>query len=399
MIRSGRSALAEAAAKADEKTVRALLESGAPVDGEASDRDSPLFCVCASDAPDAQRLAVARLLIGAGAFTRIGCTGGATPLHAAARPGPAELVELLLTHGAVFWQPDDAGRQPIDEARDGTAADKQRIIHLCCPGPVIENRLFRSAVAAIHAGDISALGRLLTDHPELLHEPAMERDRPAKGYFSDPKLFWFVANNPTLMREPPDNLVDIAKLMMARGVSQADLDYALELAMSSASLGTLQIPLVQALVDGGATVTRSALLMGLGHEQTSPVGWLLDHGLAPSAPSLAALGRTAELKRSLGEATEQDKNDALDVAVINRQRDAVNLCLDAGADPNHFMAVHSHATPAHQAAWNDDPDMLAALIAHGACLDVEDTMWRGTPLGWALHGGRSRAAAFLQKQQ
>jgi hypothetical protein len=62
-------------------------------------------------------------------------------------------------------------------------------------------------VAAIHAGDAPELARLIDAEPRLLRErvrgdeisPRVER-HPC---FRDPKLFWFVADNPTLMESVP----------------------------------------------------------------------------------------------------------------------------------------------------------------------------------------------------
>jgi hypothetical protein len=59
--------------------------------------------------------------------------------------------------------------------------------------------LFASAVAAIDAGDVAALQRLLTDHPRLVHDRldtpgAWLRDKvgPAlDGFFQRPFLLWF----------------------------------------------------------------------------------------------------------------------------------------------------------------------------------------------------------------
>ena len=53
----------------------------------------------------------------------------------------------------------------------------------------------------------------------------LPRGQPSQ-YFGDPKLFWFIANNPTLMKRMPDNIVEVAETMIARGVDKADLDYA-----------------------------------------------------------------------------------------------------------------------------------------------------------------------------
>jgi hypothetical protein len=40
--------------------------------------------------------------------------------------------------------------------------------------------------------------------------------------------------------------------------------------------------------------------------------------------------------------------------------------------------------------------MLKLLFEHGAKLDIRDTLWNATPLGWAVHTGKSSAEAFLR---
>ena len=54
------------------------------------------------------------------------------------------------------------------------------------------------------------------------------------------------------MKRMPDNMVEIAETMIARGVDQADLDYALELVMTSgpAREQGLQAPLIACLDQG-----------------------------------------------------------------------------------------------------------------------------------------------------
>lgn len=392
-----RSPLAEAAAPADIAAIRNLLTEGAAVDGGPGDTATPLFLVCDSDAPAADRLEAARLLIEAGAFTRAFGEGGATPLHAAARRGPLALVELLLKNGALFWVDDAEGRRPFDYARNGEPIDREAILFLLADGPKIADPEFRAAVDAIHAGDLAALARLLDARPGLLHERAIEPEAAPRGYFSDPKLFWFVANNPTLVPEPPANIVEVARLMIDRGVEQADLDYTLELAMTDGAMPpALRMDLVRALVEAGAKATEHAVLMTLGHRQTEPVAWLLDHGLKVSAAAAAGLGRIVELAERLPAASADEKDAALAMAVINREREAARLALEAGADPNRFMPCHTHSTPVHQAALDGDVAMLELLVAHGARLDIPDTLWRGTPLGWAIHGKQKAAEEYIR---
>ena len=192
-----------------------------------------------------------RLLLQAGASPRQLSEGGATPLHAAARVGPLALVELLIRGGALSWQSDQRGKTALDYARAGTASDREAIIELL-DRPVIRDANFRAAVAAIHAGDVASLGRLLDRHPDLLNMRAIEPDCYPQDYFRDPKLFWFIANNPTTMQQMPANIAAVTQVMIARGVEQADLDYTLELVISNNDeiMGGHQAEMIGTLLDG-----------------------------------------------------------------------------------------------------------------------------------------------------
>ena len=55
--------------------------------------------------------------------------------------------------------------------------------------------------------------------------------------------------------------------------------------------------------------------------------------------------------------------------------------------------------PLHQAAVNDDVPMLTLLVERGARLDTLDTLWRSTPLGWAVHTKKPAAEAYLRSLQ
>jgi len=98
----------------------------------------------------------------------------------------------------------------------------------------------------------------------------------------------------------------------------------------------------------------------------------------------------------LANAPSSARQEALALAVVNGQADAARLCLDAGADINAFMPVHSHSTPLHQASVNGDVEMLRLLVARGASLDTRDKLWDGTPLGRAIHTKKRDAEAFLR---
>lgn len=262
--------------------------------------------------------------------------------------------------------------------------------------PPLRDPQFEAAVAALQAGDEAALASLLDADPALLTRAAVDPGPMREGYFADPRLFWFVANNPTLTPDSPPNILDIARLMIARGVGQDDLDYTLGLVATNGLMARpLQIELARVLIEGGAN-PGGKLTGVLGHGQTEIVEWLVARGRPVDAPVAAGLGRTDGLPALLKAASRDDVDEALALATINRHPLAVQMALQAGADPNRFMPVHTHSTPLHQAALNGDLETMTLLIDAGARLDTLDTLWRGTPLGWAIHGEQADAQALLR---
>lgn len=392
--------LAAAARSGDLATVRRLIAEGQPIDDGGAGTGTPLWQACASDAPAEARIAIADALLSAGA-SPMHDGGGDTALHAAANRGPLALVELLIRRGALEWQPDARGRPPVAAARRGKAVDKAAIIELL-DRPVMRDPAFRAAVAALQRGDVAALARLLDDEPRLLRdrilEPECYREASRSQYFRDPKLFWFIANNPTLMKRMPDNIVEIAETMIVRGVDKADLDYALELVMTSSPAREqgLQIPLLERLMKAGATPTAKAIDVTLAHWELAPIRVLLRGGHPVTAPIAAALGQTDRLEELLREASAADVQNAFGMAVINRQTEAARLALDAGADVNGFLPVHAHSTALHQAAIDENLELMELLVARGARTDIADKLWSSTPLGWASHQGKVRARAYLE---
>jgi ankyrin repeat protein len=299
-----------------------------------------------------------------------------------AEHGPLQRVEELLGRGALAWEPG-----VLEAAERGRGPDRDAILALLAR-PVIGDPELRGAVAAIHAGDLAAVERL---GPELLHRRILEPDEYGDSYFHNPMLLWFVAGNPGL-RRLPDNIALVTRALLSLGPAQADRDYTLELVMTSALAREQghQIPLMQELLEGGATATSKAVAMALAHQELDAVRELIRRGHPMTAPIAAALGELSAPPR-------QEAQLMLALAVINDQVDAARLALEAGADVNAFLPIHEHSTALHQAALTDDPEMLALLISHGARRDVRDTVWNGTPLDWAIHEDRPRARAFLEK--
>jgi len=393
--------LAAAAQSGDVAAVRRLLMEGASVD-EVPPRGTgaALWQACASDAPDEARLAIVDALLVAGANPRRD-GAGETALHAAAARGPLALVERLIRGEALEWQPDSEGRPAVALARAGEGRDKAAIIELL-DRPVIRDPSFRAAVTAIHRGDAAGLARLIDAEPRLLRESIVEPEcyRAASRfqYFRDPRLFWFIANNPTLVERMPSNMAEIARTMIDRSVDRADLDYALELVMTSspAKEQGLQSPLVELLTAAGATPTGRAIVMTLAHCELEPIRLLLAGGLEMTAPIAAALGRIDRLPELLARASTAVVQEAFGLAAINNRKEAVRMTLDHGADPNGFMPVHRHCLAVHQAVLHDDVALMDLLTSRGARIDIPDKMWSSTPLGWAIHQGKTRVQAYLE---
>lgn len=396
------SPLAEAAQAGDVALVLRLLADGHTANDSGGDLPSPLLQTCRAKTPDADRLAIAEALLKAGADAR-GFSPEGRALHVAVARGPVALAELLIRHGAIEWEPDAKGRSALDVARRGRAPDKALLIELL-DRPVIHDPSFRAAVNAVQSGDVASLSRLLDAEPRLLfehiREPACYRDSRRSQYFLDPKLFWFIAFNPIPQKPMPANMADIAALMIARGVERADLDYALGLVMtgSAAREHGLQIPLVKLLIEAGATAKPEGMGGTLAHGETAVVEFLVASGMAMTASVAAGLGRIDALPGLLQDAAQAMKDEALDLAVINDQTEAVRLALEAGANPDRFMSQHGHSQPLHQAALHQNIEIMEMLIAHGARLDVSDRLWGGTPLGWSIHEGKTASQTFLEKK-
>jgi ankyrin repeat protein len=99
-------------------------------------------------------------------------------------------------------------------------------------------------------------------------------------------------------------------------------------------------------------------------------------------------------------ASSEDRHRALALAAQHGHVEIVRLLLDAGEDPNRYnpKGNHGHTTPLHQAVWSGHDLVVRLLVGRGAKLDIQDTIYQGTPLGWAMYGGRTEIAKYLRAQ-
>lgn len=384
---AAKSELAAAAAAGDLATVNRLLAAGEQLPEN--------LAVAVQLGCERGSLEITEALLHAGANPFLG-SAGSTPLHRAAELGRRDLVELLIRYGAREWELNAAGESPAQVARAAGTDDIATLLER----PVITDGPFREAVAAVQRGDVAALERLLDAHPRLLHEqiiePACYRDCAQPGYFTDPKLVWFVANNPILVDTVAPNMPEVLGLLTDRGVDPADLDYTLELVMtgSSAREQGLQGPLISALLEAGATPTGQGIVAALAHQEVDAV---IATGHPVTLPIAAAAGDIARMPGLLAGATPAQVQVAFGLAVLNGQATAAARTLDAGADIDAFLPVHAHMTALHAAAGAGVTDLVRLLLDRGARTDIRDRTWNSTPLGWARHESRDEVAELLSR--
>jgi len=269
---------------------------------------------------------------------------------------------------------------------------------------------FEAAVEAVITGDLGRLRALLREHPELVRARSTRRHHATL-------LHYTAANGVEGVRQrTPPNAVEIAETLLDAGAEPdalADMydqkctTMSMLVSSSPPAEAGLQIPLAETLLDHGASLVGpgtgwpSAVLTALVFGFPGTAEALAERG-APvdTLPLAAGLGRLDDARRLLRGADATAKQAALSLAAQHGRAAVVALLLDAGAAPDRFNpeGYHTHTTPLHQAALNGHLEAVRVLVERGARLDIRDTIYDGTPLGWAEHGGKAEVAADLRSR-
>ncbi len=270
-------------------------------------------------------------------------------------------------------------------------------------GPVFE---FESAVEAVVNGGLAEL------RDALHRDPALVRARSTRVCCFDPPvhratLLHYVAANGVegYRQKTPPNAVEIAHALLQAGAEPdalADM-YGAECTTMSMLVSSshpaeagLQVPLLELLLDFGAAIegrsTRkwgAPLVTALAFGMSAAARALAKRGAHMDLPAAAGLGLVDDAARLLPSADPEACQRALSLAAQHGHAEIVCLLLDAGEDPNRYNPEgnHAHSTPLHQADLGGHVTVVRLLVERGARLDMRDTIWQGTPLGWALHGG------------
>jgi ankyrin repeat protein len=272
-------------------------------------------------------------------------------------------------------------------------------------GPVAR---FEAAVEAVVSGDVEALRSMLREDPELVRARSTRRHHATL-------LHYLGANGVEGGRQKtPKNAVEVAKLLLDAGAEVDALADMYDNRCTTMSMlvsschpaeAGLQVALAETLLDYGAALDgpgsawQSAVMTALTFGYLSTAEALARRG-APlnNLPAVAGLGRLDDTARLLPAADSRSRHVALALAAQHGHEDVVRLLLDAGEDPNRYNpdGYHSHATPLHHAAGSNHADVVRLLVERGARLDIQDTVYRGTPLDWAVYGGRTAIADYLR---
>jgi hypothetical protein len=264
----------------------------------------------------------------------------------------------------------------------------------------IEDETFRRAVDLLDAGNVEQLREHLQAHPDLVDQHVSFEG----NYFNHPTLLEFVAENPIRRGKLPANILEIAQVILEAGAktNKDALKEALGLVVSGriARECGAQTPLINLLCHYGAD-PNSAVHTASAHGEFEAVVALLARGARLDLPVAAALGQAEEARRLLPVANALDRHRALALAAQFGRVEIVRLLLDAGGDPSRYNppGFHGHSTPLHQAALAGHEEVVRLLVEHGARLDLKDTIWNGTPAGWARYEGRTAIADYLAQHE
>jgi ankyrin repeat protein len=170
----------------------------------------------------------------------------------------------------------------------------------------------------------------------------------------------------------------------------------------------VQVGLIDILADFGAAVEPLGspqwgwpLMTALAFGHLDAARALIRRGAsANNLAAAAALGNLPLAGQLLPAASPEARHQAMALAAQHGQTEIVRLLLDAGEDPDRYNPAgnHGHSTPLHQAALAGHEEVVHLLVERGARLDIEDSIYHGTPLGWALHSGQSAIADYLRSR-
>jgi hypothetical protein len=277
---------------------------------------------------------------------------------------------------------------------------------------------FESAVEAVITGDAAALESLLRGNPELVRARSTRITKFDPPVHRATLLHYVAANGVEGHRQKtPKNAVEIATILLKAGAevdALADMygghytTMSMLVSSSHPAKAGVQVALVETLLDFGAALEArgsakwgSPLIAALVFGHLSAAEALAERGArADNLAAAAGLGRLADARQMLTTADHESRHCALALAAQHGHVDIVRLLLDAGEDPNRYNpdGFHSHATPLHHAVSAGHDAVVRLLVERGARLEIKDTIYHGTPLGWERYAKQTEIEKYLRGQ-
>ena len=270
----------------------------------------------------------------------------------------------------------------------------------------ISDPLFLEAVEAIDEGNLHALRMIVEKNPYLLREPL---HYPPEGYFQNPYLLWFIADNPIRIDKLPENIVDITKMLIdqVRRLAPETYEHQVNYALGLVATGRIpkesgsQIALIDLLIDSGARPGGGK--GAIAHGNLDAARHLIKRGGQLSLTVAVGLDLEEDVKRLLEGADDEEKLIALTAACFFGKTNFISFLLRQGISPNGYplrsSGFHSHATPLHQAVYSGCLDGVKLLVEAGANLDAKDKIYDGTPIGWAEYMRNNEAQNENEKRK
>ena len=218
---------------------------------------------------------------------------------------------------------------------------------------------------------------------------------PDTGYFSQPYLLWFIANNPIRQEKCPPNIAVITEMIIAEiknhstATLQEQLDYTLGLVATGriARESGVQIALIDLLIDEGA---KPGNLHGaIAHGNLDAARRLIERGGQSTLSTAICLEPDKGILQLIKQGTNEDRQIGLVVASFYGKPGIIKLLIENGVDvniyPDQSSGFHSHASALHQAVYAGSLESVKVLVEAGADIQALDRVYEGTPLGWAKY--------------
>lgn len=293
------------------------------------------------------------------------CCGG-TVMNVAVGLGDIELLDLLLDLGADPDQPSDWPPGPF------RALHSIPNRHLDRVGPwLIERGATVDAHAASKLGLMDELRALLDEEPGAVNEKGPDGQRPLH-----------VARTPAIAAALLERGADLEARCVDHGSTPAE--YA----------ATSRPDVCRFLLDRGARGDEFmyAMIGDLDRLRGALDG---DPAVLHARTTPDRFRPTEEEAAHIYMYTIGSNATLLHAAVAGSSAEIVRFLAERGLDPD-ARGGYDDQTPAHGAAWADDPAMIRALVEVGADIDLPSgRIHRNPPLGWAIVNGSADAVPAL----